>query len=404
MTVQDWERLYASRMSRVVASDIRERMKLLGRPGIIHLGGGLPDPAFFPRAAIADAAARVLGEAGSARTALQYAASEGHRPLKDWLAGYMGSLGVACGPDNILITNGSQQALDFVGRLFLSPGDGMLVERPTFIGALRAFDAYEARYGWLPASPADRPAMAAGRGAKLGYAGPDFRNPTGTCMTRPEREALLDAAAELGIALLEDGCYEKLRYEGSDVPSLLALEAQRTGGIDQGRVIYTGTFSKTVVPSLRVGWIVGPAPVIRKLVLIKQASDLATSALNQMIMLEVVKDGLDGLVRQARGIYGARRDSMLQALADHMPAGVSWTRPEGGLYVWLTLPPGMDGGLAAERALAEADVSVVGGASFYPIESDRNTMRLSFSLASEEDAREGIRRLGALLARMAVGQ
>jgi hypothetical protein len=389
----DWNARYAPRMSRMVASDIRERMKLLARPDIVHLGGGLPDPALFPRARIAEACARILGDPIGARTALQYALSEGHPPLREWLAGYMASIGAPCRPDNILITNGSQQALDFVAKLFLAPGDGVMVELPSFIGALRAFDAYEPCYERLPDGATELRTTR----AKFGYVGTDFRNPTGTSLSRAAREALLDASAALDLPLVEDGCYEKLRFDGADIPSLLALEIARTGSIDAGRVIYTGTFSKIIAPSLRVGWVAAPEPVIRKLVLIKQAGDLATSALNQMILLDVAAASLETEAAKARAFYRARRDSMMAALDANMPPQVTWTRPEGGFYVWLTLPAGLDGNAVAERALAEGRVSVISGAAFYATAPERNTLRLSFSLAPEDAAREGVQRLGRVL-------
>lgn len=395
----NWNGRYASRMSRIVASDIRERMKLLDNGDIIHLGGGLPDPVLFPRQRIADACARILGNPQHARTALQYAPSDGHPPLRTWLASYMASIGVLCTPDNILITNGSQQALDFVGRLFLSPGDMVMVEMPSFIGALRAFDAYEPRYERLPATVEEAERMGAA-GAKFGYVGSDFRNPTGTSLSLAERDALLDVAAACDLPLLEDGCYEKLRYGGEAIPSLLALEIARCGDIEASRVIYTGTFSKTIAPSLRVGWVVAPSTVIRKLVLIKQAADLATSALGQMVTLDVAEECLEAETAKACAFYRDRRDSMLAALDAHMPANVTWTRPEGGFYVWLTLPAEIDGNAVAERALAETRVSVISGAAFYAAVPERNTIRLSFSLAPEDAAREGVKRLGQLLGEM----
>ncbi|MDO9490117.1 MAG: PLP-dependent aminotransferase family protein [Sphingomonadaceae bacterium] len=392
----DWNGLYASRMSRVVASDIRERMKLLAQKDIIHLGGGLPDPAIFPYRAFADASAAILADPVRARTALQYAASEGHAPLREWLVGYMASIGVPCGIDNILILNGSQQGFDFVGKLLISPGDRVMVEMPSFIGALRAFDVYEPTYVALPEPGEPWPAQA----AKFAYVGPDFRNPTGTCLTREERLELLDKAAALDMPIMEDGCYEKLRYEGAFIPSVLALDVERSGGIDASRVLYTGTLSKTIAPSLRVGWICGPAPVIRKLTLIKQASDLATSALNQMIALDVVKEHLDAAVAKACEVYSERCASMLDALAEFMPDGVAWTRPEGGLYIWMTLPPQIDGDELARRAIADHNVSTISGSAFYPVDPQRNTLRLSFSMIPSDSAREGIRRLGLTLGEM----
>jgi DNA-binding transcriptional MocR family regulator len=394
--VLDWTARYASRMAKVVASDIRERMKLLADRDIVQLGGGLPDASLYPAAEIAAACDRILGDPASAATALNYAPSEGHPPLRAWLADYMTGIGAPCGVENIMITNGSQQGLDFVGRLLLSPGDTVAVEMPSFIGALRAFDAYEARYASLPGEVD----AALPTGAKFGYLGSDFRNPTGTSLTLAEREALIDKAAVAGLPLLEDGCYEKLRFEGEPIASVFALAVQKAGDVEACGVLHTGTLSKTLAPSLRVGWIAGPSAVIRKLVLIKQAADLATSALNQMIALEVAQACLERQAALARDLYRRRRDAMLDALEAHMPPGVSWTRPQGGLYIWVTLPSGLDGAKVSERALLEADVSVISGAAFYPLDPVRNTIRLSYSLAGEAAAREGIRRLGALLGEM----
>lgn len=391
-----WEACYASRMARVAPSEIRERMKLLDQASLIHLGGGLPDPAIFPYAAMAEATARILGDRALARTALQYAPSEGHGPLREWLVDYMASLGAPCGLDNILITNGSQQALDLIGKLLIEPGEPVAVEMPSFIGALRAFDVYQPRYIPVPADSAAGDPLR----ARLAYAGPDFRNPTGTTLSRQDREHLLTMASAGGTPLVEDGCYETLRYRGEDIPSLLALGIARTGSIEQAGVLYTGTFSKTVAPSLRVGWVAGPAAVIRRLTLLKQASDLATSALNQMVLLEIARTGLEAEVARIRPIYAARCASMLAALATHMPADVRWTEPEGGLYVWLTLLDGMDGAAFAGRALLEKQVSTISGAAFYPCDPAANTLRLSFSLASEADAAEGIRRLAELVETM----
>lgn len=396
----DWTTLYATRMKQVVASDIRERMKLLDAKQIIHLGGGLPDPAIFPYGALAAASQAIWADPVRARTAMQYAPSEGHGPLRTWIAAHMTARGTPCTVDNVMITNGSQQALDFIARLLLSPGDTAMVEIPSFIGALRAFDAYEPRYVGLPVDMAEWDAARL-NGAKFCYVGPDFRNPTGTTMSRVEREKLLDLAEGTGMAVVEDGCYEALRYDGQAVPSLLSLAIERQGDIEQVPVLHTGTFSKTIAPSLRIGWIAGPAAVIRKLVLIKQAADLATSALNQMLLLDVVQTHLDNAVAAGCAAYRERRDSMLAALEEAMPAGVTWTHPEGGLYIWVELPEHMDATLFAQRALAEHSVSIIGGAAFFPAGAEKlpgrtNSLRLSFSMIGAEPAREGVRRLGLL--------
>lgn len=399
----DWSALYASRMGDVVPSDIRERMKLLSAGQIIHLGGGLPDPDIFPYDALADASARIWSDRTRARVALQYAPSEGHGPLREWIADYLTRNGAPCGVDNVMIVNGSQQGLDFVGKLLLSPGDRAMVEVPSFIGALRAFDAYQPSYVGLPEDSAAWNRATLG-GAKFCYVGPDFRNPTGTTMTREERDRLLDLSNEAGMPIVEDSCYDRLRYDGDHVPSLFALGIARHGDVERSPVIQTGTFSKTIAPSLRVGWMAGPAAVIRKCVLIKQASDLATSALNQMLLLDVVQTHLDAATDVACNVYRERRDSMLAALTEHMPQGYRWTQPEGGLYIWMELPEHIDGGVFAQRALAEHSVSTISGAAFYPagIPAKRNTLRLSFSMIPSDLAREGIARIGQLARELAM--
>jgi len=391
----DWSGLYASRVSRIQSSDVREQARLMGQADIISFGGGIPDPAVFPHEEIAAAAHRILIDPATARVALQYSESGGWRPLREWLAAYMGTLGVTCGPDNILITSGSQQGLDLIGRLLLSPGDRVLAEAPTYIGALRAFDACEASYGTV-----DELADPAAPTAKFAYLMPDFQNPMGTCLTRDERLTLLDRAAARGVPLVEDSAYERLRYEGEPVPSLLALDAERAGGIDKARVIYTSTFSKVIVPSLRVGWVVGPAEVVQRLMLMKQAADLHTSTFNHMLMLDLASRILEDRIAVVNDLYRRRRDATLKALAAHMPPGVVWTRPQGGMYLWVTLPPSIDGQDFARRALAEERVAVVAGRNFYPANPQLNTIRLAFPQTPEDRAGEGIARLAELLRRM----
>jgi DNA-binding transcriptional MocR family regulator len=392
----NWPARYASRITGMVPSDIRELAKAMRQPDVISFGGGIPEPTLFPHDVVADSFQRILTDAKTARIALQYSESGGYMPLREWLAGYMGSMGAPCGPENILVTSGSQQGLDFVGRLLLSPGDTVLVETPTYIGALRAFDACEAKYGALPSPENPNPPA-----AKFGYLMPDFQNPQGTSLSLAEREDLLDRAEALDLPLLEDSAYEKLRFEGTPIPPLIALAIKRAGGIEKSRVLYTGTFSKTIVPSLRVGWLVAPSEVIAKLILIKQAADLHTSTLNQMVMMDLAQRMLNEQhLNHIRATYKRRRDVTLAALATHMPPGVSWTKPEGGLYIWVTLPPGVDGTAFATKALAENRVAVVSGKSCFAVNTVPNTIRLSFSLIPEDKAEEGVKRLAELLRRI----
>ena len=400
-----FEPRYATRASRMRSSEIRELLKLLDQPGIISFAGGIPDPALFPVDAVKAAFADILAAPQTAAQSLQYSASEGYQPLRDWIVGHMATRGVACTADNIVITNGSQQALEFLGRLLLSPNDTALVAAPTYLGALQAFSAYEPRYDTLGLEQGNRTpasyleaATAAGGTAKFTYVVPDFANPTGVTLSLEGRERLLALSRDLDVPVLEDSAYGALRFEGSDIPTLQALDSKVSGGIDRSRVIYLGTFSKTLTPGLRVGWICASSALVRRLVLIKQASDLNCPAINQMVMHRVATACYDTQVVRARGHYRAKRDAMLEALTLHMPAGVTWTRPEGGLFVWATLPPHIDTAELLKRAVAEAKVAFVPGHAFFTDGSGRNTMRLSFSLPAPDVIADGIAKLGSLIA------
>jgi DNA-binding transcriptional MocR family regulator len=400
----DWEPRYAARAERMRASEIRELLKLLDRPDVISFAGGIPDPALFPASEAQAAYAALLGNTESAGCGLQYSVSEGYQPLRQWIVRHMADLGVACDEDNVVITSGSQQALEFLARLLLSPGDTALVTAPTYLGALQAFSAYEPRYDELrpehgnrtPASYADA-ATGAGGDVKFAYVVPDFANPTGATLSRAARERLIDLATELDIPIIEDSAYAALRFEGEAIPPVQALEMQRGGGINRARTIYCGTFSKTIAPGLRVGWIVAAKPLVRRLVLIKQASDLNSATINQMVMHRLVETVYARQVARGREHYRKRRDAMLGALARHMPEGVRWTEPQGGLFVWMTLPDDQDGAALLQRAVDEAGVAFVPGGAFFSDGSGRNTVRLSYSLPSEAKIAEGIARLARLI-------
>ncbi|HJU30810.1 MAG TPA: PLP-dependent aminotransferase family protein [Hyphomicrobiaceae bacterium] len=387
------------------ASEIRELLKLLEQPGIISFAGGIPDPAMFPADQARAAYEAVLLDPALAGSGLQYSVSEGYRPLREWIVHHMGRLGVACSLENVVITSGSQQALDFIGRLLLSPGDTALVTAPTYLGALQAFSAYEPRYDELrpedgnrtPASYAQAAAAGGGGRVKFAYVVADFANPTGETLSLAARHRLLDLSGELDIPVVEDAAYAALRFEGDPVPPIMALEIARRGSIDAARAIYCGTFSKTLSPGLRVGWIVAPAAMIRRLVLVKQASDLNSATINQMVMHRLAEDVHDAQVERARAHYRVRRDAMLSALIRHMPDGVAWTRPKGGLFVWVRLPEGADAALLLERSVREAGVAFVPGGAFFHDGRGRNTLRLSYSLACEADIEAGISALARLL-------
>ena len=398
----NWDTMFATRSSRMRASEIRELLKLLDRPDIISFAGGIPDPALFPDREFKQAYADIF-DSSAVNSALQYSVSEGYKPLREWLVRQMAALGIPCELDNVFIVSGSQQGLDYLGKLFLSPDDTALVTAPTYLGALQAFNAYEPAYDQLTPNGNRTPesyhaaATAAGGKVKFAYLSADFSNPTGETVDLDGRRKVLALAEELDIAVIEDGAYQSLRYDGDPIPPMLALEIAEKGHVNDTRTIYCGSFSKTLAPGLRVGFIVANAPVIRKLVLMKQAADLHSSTINQMAISHVAERGFDAQVAKIKAVYSKRRDCMLAALDKYMPEGTSWTKPEGGMFIWITLPEGMDGAKLLAKSLETAKVAFVPGKAFFADGSGANTFRVSFSCANEEMIEDGISRLGALI-------
>lgn len=397
-----WNNVLATRSSRMKASEIRELLKLLDQPDIISFAGGIPDPALFPTDAFRDAFTQALS-GDQAGAALQYSVSEGYKPLRQWIADEMAKIGVPCEAENILITSGSQQALDYLGKLMISPADTVLVGWPTYLGALGAFNAYEPTYDRLdPKSnraPADfaAKAEAAGGRVKFAYLSVDFANPTGETLDRAAREAVIDLADTLDIAVVEDAAYQTLRYDGDAIPPILALEIARKGSIENCRTLYCGSFSKSLAPGLRVGWVCAATDVIGRLVLMKQAADLHSATTNQIVTNTVARAQFDSHVAKLRQVYKARRDHMLAALTREMPAGVEWTKPEGGMFVWMTLPTQIDAADLLAQSLKTERIAFVPGRAFHADGSNGNTLRLSFSCADEAAIDEGMKRLGRLI-------
>jgi DNA-binding transcriptional MocR family regulator len=397
----DWSSHYARRAARMESAEVRELLAVFARRDITSFAGGIPDPSLFPTEKIAAAYSAVLADPGRGAAALQYNVPEGHASLRAWLAADMTGRGTPCAPENVLVTNGSQQALDVIGKLFISEGETVLVSAPTFLGAVQAFNAYEPTYDELPGPESNRtPESFRGvRGGrpKFGYVMPEFENPTGRTLTRAERLRLLDFADALDIPLVEDSPYETLRYAGEPAPLLISLAAERAGGIDACRVLHCGTFSKSVVPGLRVGWIIGPRTAIERLILAKQAGDIQTSTVNQMVLADIAPTLIGPQAEKVRPVYRARRDAMLAALREHMPAGVSWTEPEGGFFIWVTLPERLDATALLRRSVEEARVAYVPGSAFFAQGGGRNFLRLSFSVTDEVTIAAGIGRLAALI-------
>ena len=405
-----WTDRYALRMKRMRSSVIRELLKLTEQPDVISFAGGLPAPEVFPVEEFRAAAARVLQEHGP--EALQYSTTEGYHPLREMIARHTARYGIVVKPENVLITNGSQQALDLLGRVFLNPGDRVLLERPTYIGALQAWNAYQAEYVGVPIDEAglrtDLLEDALRVGPKFIYALPNFQNPTGVTLALERRRELVRLAAQSGVPLIEDDPYGQLRYAGEHLPPLVVLEgklrATDSTGCYSGNVIYLSTFSKTLAPGLRLGWVIAPVEVIQKLVQAKQGTDLHTSTFAQMVAYEVARGGfLDRHVREIRRVYRERRDAMLAALESYLPEEVRWTHPEGGLFLWATLPEGLDAEEVLQIALEKEKVAFIPGRPFFTGEPEPNTMRLNFSYCPPERIEEGISRLGRVLKEMLAG-
>lgn len=394
-----WSSRYAHRTKTITSSAIRELLKLTQRPEIISFAGGLPAPEVFPYERFKEASQKVLAEKGP--IALQYGTTEGYDPLRELIVQQMSRYGIKAGIGNVLMTSGSQQALDLIGKLLINRGDHVLTEAPTYLGALQAFNVYGAQYVTVPIDDdgiiTSRLEEACRVGPKFMYILPNFQNPGGTTLSLGRREELVALADKYGIPIIEDDPYGQLRFEGEHLPPLVLLDREhnkRDTGYDYGNIIYLSTFSKTLAPGLRLGWIVAPTDVIAKLVQLKQSADLNSSTFVQIVAYEVAKDGfIDEHVKKIREVYRERRDAMLEALDEFFPAEVQWTHPAGGLFLWATLPEGMDCQTLFKKAI-EQNVAFVPGESFYPGgETGCHHMRLNFSYCKPETIREGIYRL-----------
>ncbi len=398
-----WEHRYAQRTQRMKGSAIRELLKLTENPEIISFAGGLPAPDVFPSQEFAAACAHALSV--HTTQALQYGTTEGYLPLRELLAERAAATGLRVTPENILLTSGSQQALDLLGKIFLNRGDHVLVESPTYLGAIQAWNAYGGEYvsvrsddeGMCTAEM--EPALRCS--PKLIYALPTFQNPSGSTLILERRHQLVQQADHYGVPIVEDDPYGALRFEGEHLPSLIKLddEIHANSGEYNGNVIYLSTFSKILAPGLRLAWVVAPKEVIRKLVQAKQGCDLNTSTLNQIVAHEVSRDGfLDRHIEKIIACYRERRSVMLDSLDEFMPAGVRWTHPMGGLFLWVTLPEALSATAIFPESIAEK-VAFVPGESFFPTGGGQNTMRLNFSFSNPMQIATGIQRLARVIRR-----
>ena len=397
-----WEYRYAHRMQKMGSSVIRELLKFTEQPDIISFAGGLPAPDVFPLEEFRAACNQVLDHYGP--QALQYGTTEGYGPLREMIARHTARYSVEVGPENILITSGSQQALDFLGRLFINRGDYIVVESPTYLGALQAWNAYGAQYIPVRADEngmiVDELEAALRIGPKFIYVLPNFQNPSGSTLCLERRKQLVELADKYGVPIVEDDPYGQLRYEGDHIPSVVSLDSEYrgpNGGHYSGNVIYLSTFSKLLAPGLRLAWIIAPPEVIRKLVMTKQAADLHTATFNQYVAYEVAKGGfLDEHVKTIRATYKERRDVMVEMMEEMFPTGVTWSKPAGGMFLWGVLPEDMDAAEVLKAAIGRK-VAFVPGEAFHPRGGGKNTMRLNFSYSSPDTIREGITRMGITL-------
>ncbi len=397
-----WEHRFAQRTHRMGSSAIRELLKLTEQPDIISFGGGMPAADIFPIEEFRAACDRVLVEQGP--LALQYGSTEGYKPLREMIVRHSARFGLEVTPDNILITSGSQQALDLLGKILINPGDRILVESPTYLGALQAWAAYGAEYVTVPMDEngmiTDALEDALRSGPKFIYVLPNFQNPTGSTLSLDRRHKLIELADRYGVPIVEDDPYGQLRYEGEHLPGVVVLDSEFRNSSEMcyaGNVIYLSTFSKTLSPGLRMAWVVAPPDVIRKLTHAKQGADLHTATFNQLVAYEVARGGfLDRHVKHIRDVYRERRDVMLGAMDAYFPPGVEWTHPQGGLFLWGMLPEDVNAADVLKVAI-EQKVAFVPGAPFYSSGGGHNTMRLNFSYATPEKIREGISRLGKVL-------
>jgi len=386
------------------SSAIRELLKLTEQPDVISFAGGLPAPEVFPYEEFREACNVVLKTHGP--VALQYGTTEGYLPLRQMIARHTRRFGIEVTEENIMITSGSQQALDLLGKIFINEGDQVLVESPTYLGAMQAWNIYGAEYVTVPSDEnglvTDELEAALRAGVKFIYVLPNFQNPTGVTIPLERRLRLVELADRYGVPIIEDDPYGQLRFEGSHIPSIVVLDEKlhpQNNGCYTGNVIYLSTFSKTLAPGIRLAWVIAPPEVIRKLVVAKQGTDLNTAVFNQIVAYEVAHGGfLNKHIEHICSVYHERRDVMLDALEEHMPAGVKWTHPNGGLFLWATLPDGMNTVELFKEAV-EQKVAYVPGASFHPCGGGENTMRLNFSYASPEMINEGISRLARVIRR-----
>jgi 2-aminoadipate transaminase len=391
---------FSAMADRLRRTEIRELLKLTRMPGTISFSGGLPDPSIFPYKEVESASLRAIREGGE--LALQYSPTEGEPFLKEQIAMYMGRQGEDVHPDKMIVVSSSQQALDLLAKVFIDNGSVVVIERPCYVGAIQAFSAFGADFhgvdtdndGIVPAKLEETVAdlMSQSRKPRFVYLIPDFQNPSGVNLTLERRKAVLDIARRYDLLIIEDSPYRELRFDGNLIPSIRSLDTE-------GRVVQMKTFSKILSPGFRIGWLIAPSQLREKLVMAKQGTDLCTSAFVSILCAYLLKDGhVEKQIERGRGLYAKKASVMVESLTQFMPVidGLSWSKPSGGMFLWLRLPPYVDT-VEMIREAVDAKVAYVVGTCFYTDGSGRNEMRLNYSYPTEEQIVEGIERLAQLI-------
>ena len=382
---------FASRMDRMKASEIRELLKLTAKPEIISFAGGLPAPELFPVKEIAQVSHDLVEKEG--QKLLQYATTEGRPTLREKIAKRMTEkYGTPVDMNDILITTGSQQCLDFAGKLFLDPGDVVLCESPSYLGALNAFNAYQPVFKEVPTDgegiiPEELDKiLATTPKCKFIYVIPDFQNPTGICWSLERRKKFIEVINKYDLPVFEDNPYGELRYRGESFPTLKSMDTK-------GLVSFLGTFSKIFCPGLRLGWIAGPHTIVEKFVMIKQSADLHTSNFDQGVA-DAYMDSydLDAHVKEIVELYGHRRDLILKTMEEEFPEGVEFTRPDGGLFLWVTVPEGVSARKVFDKCIEQKVAAVIGDA-FYPNDKTDRSLRVNYSCMPDDKIVEGVKRM-----------
>lgn len=400
-----WNSKFSADARAIEASEIRELLKILADPSILSFAGGIPDPSLFPMQDVSNIRNAIETDPVLSRESMQYSATEGYLPLRTWIADRCNTAQLQLKPDNVLVTSGAQQSLTLLATALMDADLPIAVADPTYLGALQVFMTRRPKFITVETDadgliPADLE-KAFQAGARILYTIPDFQNPGGMTIPLDRRREIIELAHRYDVAIIEDTAYRTLHYDGPPPPSLLEVEGEFLGTGDwheNGLVIQVGTASKTLMPALRVGWSIAPKALFEKLVILKQANDLQTSCMNQIMAERLFSTILDEHVEKLRGVYGERRDAMVKALRRYLPNNVRFTEPAGGMFVWLQLPEGLDAKELLAKSLEVEKIAFVPGAAFHAKGGGKNTLRLSFSTCTPAVIDDAMKRLANLIA------